>query len=103
MTSRRPTTGCEVHSLIRSEPHPIFHTPQYHHHRAQADQHPADGSAIQRPEPFPLSGVHDFDNIVDYRLQLLLSDVLGRKVKQQNSGIREVEDDGLGRTRLFLR
>ena len=49
-----------------------------------------------------LSGVHDFDNIVDYRLQLLLSDVLGRKVKQQNSEFGEVEDDGLGRTRLFL-
>jgi hypothetical protein len=49
-----------------------------------------------------LSGVHDFDNKVDYRLQLLLSDVLGRKVKQRNSEFGEIEDDGLGRTRLFL-
>lgn len=49
-----------------------------------------------------LSGVHDFDNMVDYRLQLLLSDVLGRKVKKESSEFGEIEDDGLGRPRLFL-
>ncbi len=48
------------------------------------------------------SGVHDFDNIVDYRLQLLLSDVLGKKVKQNNSEFGEIEDDGLGRTKLLI-
>ncbi len=47
------------------------------------------------------NGVHNFDNMVDYRLQLLLSDVLGKKLKQ-NSEFGEIEDDGLGRTRLFL-
>ncbi|REJ82910.1 MAG: hypothetical protein DWQ44_01985 [Bacteroidetes bacterium] len=48
------------------------------------------------------SGVHDFDNIVDYRLVLLLSEVLGRKVRQNNSEFGEIEDDGLGKTRLML-
>lgn len=48
------------------------------------------------------SGVHDFDNIVDYQLKLLLSDVLGKKVKQNTSEFGEIEDDGLGRTQLFL-
>jgi hypothetical protein len=47
------------------------------------------------------TGVHDFDNVVDYRLRLLLSDVLGKKVKQ-NSEFGEIEDDGLGRTQLLL-
>ncbi len=48
------------------------------------------------------SGEHNFDNIVDYRLVLLLSDVLGKKAKQNNSEFGEIEDDGLGRTMLHL-
>ncbi|TAH40316.1 MAG: hypothetical protein EYC69_10905 [Bacteroidetes bacterium] len=48
------------------------------------------------------SGVHDFDNIVDYRLSLLLSDVLGKNARQNNSEFGEIEDDGLGRTKLLL-
>ncbi len=48
------------------------------------------------------SGVHDFDNMVDYSLRLLLSDVMGKKVKQNNSEFGEIEDDGLGRTQLLL-
>lgn len=48
------------------------------------------------------SGVHDFDNQVDYKLQLLLSDVLGQKVRHNNSEFGEIEDDGLGRTQIFL-
>jgi hypothetical protein len=40
------------------------------------------------------SGTHNFDNIVDYRIKLLLSDVLGKKV-QTNSEFGEIEDDGL--------
>jgi hypothetical protein len=48
------------------------------------------------------SGIHDFDNMVNYRIQLLLSDILGKKVKDQNTEFGEVEDDGLGRTKLFL-
>lgn len=48
------------------------------------------------------SGVHDFDNNIDYKIRLLLSDVLGKKVKSSNSEFGEIEDDGLGRTQLFL-
>lgn len=47
------------------------------------------------------SGTHNFDNIVDYRLRLMLSDILGKKAKQ-NSEFGEIEDDGLGRTQLLL-
>ena len=49
-----------------------------------------------------LSGIHDFDNLVDYKLQLLLSDILGKKMKEQNTEFGQIEDDGLGRTKLFL-
>ena len=47
------------------------------------------------------SGTHNFDNIVDYRLRLLLTNVLGKKV-QSNSEFGEIEDDGLGRTQLLI-
>lgn len=47
------------------------------------------------------SGVHTFENIVDYRIKLLLSDVLGKKLRTQ-SEFGEIEDDGLGRTQIFL-
>ncbi len=49
------------------------------------------------------SGTHTFDNMVDYKINLLLSHVLGKKVKEQNTEFGTIEDDGLGRTRLFLR
>jgi hypothetical protein len=48
------------------------------------------------------SGIHDFDNVIDYKIKLLLSDVLGKKVKSSNSEFGEIEDDGLGRTQLYL-
>ena len=48
------------------------------------------------------SGTHDFDNIVDYKLNMLLGDVLGRKVKNENTEFGTIEDDGLGHSRLFL-
>ena len=48
------------------------------------------------------SGTHDFDNIVDYKLNMLLSDVLGKKMKDQNTEFGIVEDDGLGHTKLYL-
>jgi hypothetical protein len=48
------------------------------------------------------SGTHDFDNMIDYKLQLLLSDILGKKVKDQNTEFGQIEDDGLGKTKLFL-
>lgn len=48
------------------------------------------------------SGTHDFDNMVDYRIQMLLSDILGRKIKNLDTEFGQIEDDGLGRTKLFL-
>ena len=48
------------------------------------------------------SGIHDFENNVDYHLRLLLSDVLGKKAKSSITEFGEVEDDGLGRTQLFI-
>jgi hypothetical protein len=48
------------------------------------------------------SGTHNFDNIVDYHIKMLLSDVLGRKVKSNMTEFGEVEDDGLGHSKLFL-
>jgi hypothetical protein len=48
------------------------------------------------------SGTHDFDNMVDYKLNMLLSDVLGKKVKDQQTEFGTVEDDGLGHTKLFI-
>ena len=48
------------------------------------------------------SGTHTFDNMVDYKLGLYLSQILGRKVKQMNSEFGTIEDDGLGRPRIYL-
>ena len=48
------------------------------------------------------NGTHDFDNIVDYHIKLLLSDVLGKKAKSNQSEFGEIQDDGLGRTMLLL-
>lgn len=48
------------------------------------------------------SGTHSFENIVDYKLQLDLSQILGRKVRERNTEFGTIEDDGLGRMRLFL-
>lgn len=51
------------------------------------------------------SGVHDFDNHYTYRINVLLSEVLARKAKQnkkENSEFGIVEDDGLGKTKIPL-
>lgn len=48
------------------------------------------------------SGIHRFNNQVDYKLQLYLSQVFGRKVRDKRTEFGEIEDDGLGRMRLFL-
>lgn len=48
------------------------------------------------------SGTHDFDNNIDYHIQLLLADVLGKKYKNQQTEFGQIEDDGLGHTKLFL-
>lgn len=52
-----------------------------------------------------LSGTHSFENVIDYRFQILLSDLLwskARRAKKENEDFGQVIDDGLGRTTLFL-
>lgn len=52
-----------------------------------------------------LSGIHNFDGVYTYHLRLLLSELLSRK-RDRNSAadpFGSVEDDGLGRTTLFLK
>lgn len=49
-----------------------------------------------------VNGTHNFDNIVDYHIKLLLSDVLGKKLKSNSTEFGEIEDDGLGKTMLML-
>lgn len=50
-------------------------------------------------------GNHTFNNEIDYHFQLLMSDVLwnkAKKKKKENSEFGYIEDDGLGKTSLFL-
>jgi len=51
------------------------------------------------------SGTHAFNNDIDYKIKLSLNDLLSkkaRKAKKENSEFGVVEDDGLGRTALYL-
>ncbi|MBL4669650.1 MAG: hypothetical protein JKY30_10360 [Flavobacteriales bacterium] len=51
------------------------------------------------------SGTHTFNNVIDYHFKLLMSDVLWRKAKKnkkENTEFGYIEDDGLGKTALFL-
>jgi hypothetical protein len=51
------------------------------------------------------SGVHSFDNEIEYHIKLLLSDLLARKAKRARKEVEEfgeVEDDGTGKTSLFI-
>jgi hypothetical protein len=51
------------------------------------------------------SGIHNFDNHYTYRINVLLSEVLARKARQnkkENDEFGVVEDDGLGKTRIPL-
>lgn len=53
-----------------------------------------------------LEGSHSFDNVVDYRMTLIIDQLLGKKIKKpkmEESKFGYIEDDGLGRTRLFLK
>ncbi|PIP55018.1 MAG: hypothetical protein COX07_02145 [Bacteroidetes bacterium CG23_combo_of_CG06-09_8_20_14_all_32_9] len=52
-----------------------------------------------------ISGEHTFDNVIDYKLKVLLSEVLSnkaKKTKKENEEFGYIEDDGLGYTSLFL-
>lgn len=54
-----------------------------------------------------LAGTHTFENLIDYRVTLLLSEILGKKAKEsksyQESEFGYVEDDGTGKTKLFIK
>ncbi len=53
-----------------------------------------------------VSGYHSFDNQFTYQVNLLLSQVLSKKAKQKNDFQTEfgnIQEDGVGRTRLFLK
>lgn len=52
-----------------------------------------------------ISGEHTFDNLIDYKFKILLSEVLFKKAKsnkKENGEFGEIEDDGLGKTSLYL-
>lgn len=52
-----------------------------------------------------LSGTHTFNNEIDYHFKLLMGDVLWNKAKnekKENLEFGYIEDDGLGKTSLFL-
>ncbi len=53
-----------------------------------------------------VSGKHDFDNRYEYHVKIHLSEILANKAKRNrsiSSEFGEVEDDGLGRTSVFLK
>ncbi|MEE4214315.1 MAG: AsmA-like C-terminal region-containing protein [Bacteroidales bacterium] len=50
-----------------------------------------------------LEGNHGFDGIYEYHLRVLLSDLLSKKKNAKVSEFGLIEDDGLGRTSLYLR
>ena len=52
---------------------------------------------------FLVSGKHDFDNNYEYHVKTYLSEILSRKVKKNRPEFGLVEEDGLGRTSIFLK
>jgi hypothetical protein len=52
-----------------------------------------------------VSGEHTFDNVIKYNIKLQLSEILSKKAraaKPENEEFGVVEDDGLGKTSLFI-
>jgi len=52
-----------------------------------------------------ISGEHTFTNNIDYHLNILLSELLSKKFKKRkkhNEEFTNIEDDGLGRTTIYL-
>ena len=51
-----------------------------------------------------VSGNHKFNNELDYHFVILLNEILGKKVKKPSKNeFGYVEDDGLGRTKIFMK
>jgi hypothetical protein len=52
-----------------------------------------------------ISGNHSFDNRFEYSIRVLLSDLLSakaKKAKKENAEFGKIEDDGLGKTSIYL-
>ena len=47
-------------------------------------------------------GTHSFDNILDYRINFFLSELLTKKEDLSQEEFGEVEDDGTGKKKVFL-
>lgn len=55
---------------------------------------------------FTVSGKHNFDNYYEYHVKTYLSEVLSKKARRDRKNASEfgaIEDDGLGRTSVFLK
>jgi hypothetical protein len=52
---------------------------------------------------FTVSGKHDFDNNYEYHVKTYLSQILSGKAKRRSTEFGAVEEDGLGRTSIFLK
>lgn len=53
-----------------------------------------------------VNGIHSFDNDYEYHVKMLLSELLSKKARKKRNPddeFGEVEDDGLGRTSIYLR
>lgn len=53
-----------------------------------------------------ISGTHSFNNDIDYQIKLLLSELISKNARKRNTNLDKqllVEDDGLGRTTLYLK
>ena len=53
-----------------------------------------------------ISGTHSFNNDIDYQIKLLLSELISKKARKRNTNLDKqllIEDDGLGRTTLYLK
>jgi hypothetical protein len=51
---------------------------------------------------FHISGTHNFDNKIEYHLNMLFSDLKNPKDKTQGNEFGQYEDDGLGKSRYFF-
>ncbi len=52
-----------------------------------------------------VNGKHSFDNSIDYRIRVLLSEIIAanaKKAKKENRDFAVVEDDGYGKTSIYI-
>ena len=55
---------------------------------------------------FTVSGKHDFENNYEYHVKMYLSELLSKKIRKKKTNSTEfgaIEEDGLGRTSIFLK